>query len=117
MLTSPNGKRIKVRYHHWAFHLPMLRNHRGIVIGRNIWFKQGKEAVDESLLSHEMIHQEQMDRVGVISFYLIYLRDYFVNLLKIRNHRQAYLAIPFEREAYERESKVTSHADPESKTQ
>ncbi len=45
-----------------------------------------------------------MDRVGVFNFYRIYLQDYVINLLRYRNHDQAYRMIPFEQEAYARES-------------
>ena len=75
-----------------------------MVIGRTILFKDSECDVSPTMLRHERIHQEQMDRHGVVLFYFIYLRDYLVNLWRLRNHDAAYRSIPFEREAYERES-------------
>ncbi len=98
---SPRPPRL--RYRHWIFRLPLVRRYRGMVIGRMILFKQAEEDIGPSLLRHEMVHQEQMDRHGVAGFYLIYFRDYLVNLWRLRDHDAAYRAIPFEREAYRRE--------------
>jgi hypothetical protein len=62
------------------------------------------QAASERLIRHELIHQEQMKRHGVLLFYLIYLKDYSRNLWIYRDHDQAYANIPFEQEAYQRES-------------
>jgi hypothetical protein len=56
-----------------------------------------------TLLKHEMVHVEQIQRVGVFKFYLTYFIDYVINLFKYRNHQQAYLNIPYEVEAYKRQ--------------
>ena len=74
-----------------------------MVVGRNILFKGSESDVTPELLKHEMIHQEQMDRHGVLAFYAIYLKDYLRNLAKFRDHDEAYWNIPFEIEARERE--------------
>jgi hypothetical protein len=74
-----------------------------MVLGRTIVFKDGETEIPSTLLRHELIHLEQMDRSGVARFYLIYLRDYVVSLRRLRNHDTAYRNIPFEKEAYERE--------------
>jgi len=71
-------------------------------VGRQIWFKHAKENISETLLRHELVHQAQMTRVSVPLFYLIYLKDYFKNLIRYRNHSQAYHHIPFEIEARDR---------------
>lgn len=93
----------RVRYRHWIFKLPFVRNYRGMVVGRTILFKGDESEVSETLFRHEIIHQEQIDRHGIARFYLIYLRDYLVNLWRLRNHEAAYRNIPFEREAFERQ--------------
>jgi hypothetical protein len=56
-----------------------------------------------ALLRHEMIHQEQIHRNGIVRFYVIYFRDDLANRWRLRNHDASYRSIPFEREAYERE--------------
>ncbi len=47
-----------------------------------------------------------MTRHGILGFYLIYLKDYALNLWRYRNHDEAYENIPFELEAYAREGEV-----------
>ena len=94
----------RVRYRHWIFKLPLARNYRGMVMGRTILFKGDESDVSPTLLRHELIHQEQIDRHGIARFYLIYLRDYLLNLYRLRNHDAAYRNIPFEKEAFERQN-------------
>jgi hypothetical protein len=95
----------RARYRHWIFKLPLVRRYRGIVLGRTILFRDRETEIPLSLLQHELVHLEQIDRVGVARFYLIYLHDYLANLRCFRNHDAAYRNIPFEKEAYEREGR------------
>src|SRR5262249_22128642 len=58
-----------------------------------------------SLLIHETVHTLQYKNHGYIEFFRSYLFSYFTNLYYLRSWRQdarrhAYLAIPFEREAF-----------------
>jgi hypothetical protein len=94
---------LRVRYRHWVFRLPFVRNYRGMVVGRTILFKGDESEVSQTLFRHERIHQEQIDRHGIARFYLIYFRDYFFNLWRLRSHDAAYRNIPFEKEAFERQ--------------
>jgi hypothetical protein len=55
------------------------------------------------LLNHERIHLRQQLELLVLPFYIWYLLEYVVRLLQYHNHRQAYLNISFEREAYQNE--------------
>lgn len=77
-----------------------MKYYRGICLGRWILFKETKDRVAPELLAHEMVHQDQITRHGMIRFYCIYLKDYARNLWRFRNHRKAYREIPFEKEAY-----------------
>jgi hypothetical protein len=77
-----------------------------MVVGRTILFKSDESEVSQTLFRHELIHQEQIDRHGIVRFYLIYLRDYLLNLWRLRNHDAAYRNIPFEREAFERQCEI-----------
>jgi hypothetical protein len=85
------------------FNLPGMRRYHGMVVGRTMIFRGSESEISATLLRHELIHQEQIDRHGVARFYLIYFRDYLANLWRLRNHYGAYRNIPFEKEAYERE--------------
>lgn len=90
---------VKIKYRHWAFRLPLLRHYRGICLGRTILFKHGEEDISQTLLRHELAHQEQIAREGMLRFYAVYLRDYFRNLARYKSHWAAYRNIPFEVEA------------------
>jgi hypothetical protein len=59
---------------------------------------------DELLIRHESIHLRQEAELLIIPFYLLYLASYLFNLIKYKNHNQAYMAIYFEREAYANEA-------------
>ena len=89
---------MKIHKKSWLFKLPFLNQYGGIVLGRHAFFA-GEP--DDELIKHEMVHQKQMDKHGVFTFYVIYIKDYLKNLIKYRNHWDAYKNIPFEVEAYE----------------
>lgn len=101
----------RLRYRHWIFKLPLARNYRGMVMGRTILFKGDESEAPTTLFRHELIHQEQIDRHGIARFYFIYLRDYLINLWRLRDHDAAYRNIPFEREAFEREHEREAEQD------
>ncbi len=61
---------------------------------------------DRVLLDHEKIHLRQQLELLVIPFYLLYLLNYLLNLVKYKSHNAAYLNIVFEREAYSNENNV-----------
>lgn len=56
--------------------------------------------VSKRTLNHEKIHIQQQLELLVIPFYLIYLWDYLVGLVKYRDKDLAYENIRFEKEAY-----------------
>ena len=55
-------------------------------------------------IHHEKIHIRQQLEMLVLPFYIAYLGFYFYYRLKGNTHMQAYLRIPFEKEAYCEES-------------
>jgi hypothetical protein len=61
---------------------------------------------DKILLNHERIHLKQEVELLIIPFYILYLLNYFINLVIYRNHYKAYLNICFEREAYENDKNL-----------
>lgn len=52
------------------------------------------------LINHERIHHRQQLELLILPFYLVYLLNYLVNLIRYRNHYRAYKEIIFEREAF-----------------
>jgi hypothetical protein len=59
---------------------------------------------DEVLLNHERIHLRQQLELLVLPFYVLYLLNYLVNLIRYRKHHEAYMGISFEQEAYKMEA-------------
>lgn len=57
--------------------------------------------------NHEGIHTAQMKELGYVLFYLWYLVEWLVKLVKLRDGNKAYMAISFEREAYVNEKNIT----------
>ncbi len=72
----------------------------GMTLGHHILIVRGHET-DPKLVAHELVHVRQYAERGRVRFLTRYLLDYLGNLRRLRNHRQAYLAIPAEAEARE----------------
>ena len=56
--------------------------------------------MSESDINHEMIHTAQMKEMGYLLFYVWYLVEWLIKLVKLGDSNKAYRAISFEREAY-----------------
>jgi hypothetical protein len=54
-----------------------------------------------TLINHEQIHHRQQLELLVFPFYFFYFINYVFNLLRYKNHYQAYRHIVFEREAFD----------------
>ena len=52
------------------------------------------------LINHERIHIAQQRELFVLIFYLMYVFYWITGLIKFRNAKEAYMEIPFEKEAY-----------------
>lgn len=72
----------------------------GMTVGRFV-FLRGDRIHDRSttLLAHELVHVRQFAELGATRFLIAYVGSYLRNLVRMRNHREAYLAIPLEIEA------------------
>ena len=55
-------------------------------------------------VNHELIHTRQLLELAVLGFYLWYLVEWLIRFVKLRNAKQAYYNICFEREAYANEA-------------
>lgn len=94
-----------VKYEHWIFKIPPMHLYDAVVVGRTMLFRQKEKEVHPILIKHELVHQRQMDKHGVLKFYLIYVKDFLIQLVKHRNWFKAYYNIPFEVEAYKQQDK------------
>jgi hypothetical protein len=54
--------------------------------------------------NHEAIHTAQMKELLYVPFYVLYVLEWVWYLVRLRNANAAYLAISFEREAYDHEN-------------
>lgn len=61
---------------------------------------------DPILINHELIHMDQIKRLGVFKFYRNYLCEYWTYRKKGLTHDQAYRSISFEQEAYSNASNL-----------
>lgn len=68
-----------------------------------IFVRKGEELKDTGL-RHERIHTRQMREMLFIGFYLWYVMEWCIRLIRHRNAQRAYLAISFEREAYQNQN-------------
>lgn len=72
----------------------------GMTLRRLILVREdGDRTGGRRLLAHELVHVRQWKEHGTIGFLRRYVGAYLANLFRLRNHRAAYLAIPFEQEA------------------
>ncbi len=84
---------------------------QGMTVGRHVLLGRGHED-RPVLVAHELVHARQYAERGLVPFLARYLTDYLRNLLRLRSHRQAYLAIPAEVEARaEAKRWATAHPD------
>ena len=60
--------------------------------------------LDKRIMNHERIHIRQQVELLVLPFYVLYLIDYVIGLIKYRNRLLAYMNISFEKEAYKYDS-------------
>ena len=72
-----------------------------MTLGRTVLLRRGHTG-SRQLMAHELVHVQQWDRLGAAAFLARYLSAYGRNLVRLRRHRPAYLAIPLEVEARER---------------
>ena len=61
---------------------------------------------DVVLLNHEKIHLRQQIELLIIGFYIWYVVEFLIRILKYKTWSEAYLNISFEREAYQKENNL-----------
>lgn len=75
----------------------------GMAIFPFIIIKDKRMKTDPVLVNHERIHFRQQLELLIMPFYLLYLLNYLVNLIRYKNHYLAYFNLFFEKEAYAHE--------------
>lgn len=73
-----------------------------------IFFAHDEEySMKYRIIAHEMVHIEQVRRLGFLKMYWLYLVDYLRLRLTGKNHFDAYLALTLEAEAYDKQDSMT----------
>jgi hypothetical protein len=83
------------------------KGYLGITLFPFVFLKSSDLKHRKFLINHENIHLRQQLELLVIPFYLIYLVEFFIRLIKYRNWKLAYKNISFEREAYKNEKNLS----------
>lgn len=65
-----------------------------------ILLRDEKMKDNSTLINHEKIHLRQQAELLILPFFIWYVFEYFLRLIQYKSHKQAYLNISFEREAY-----------------
>ncbi|MBT0572526.1 hypothetical protein OKE68_11625 [Riemerella anatipestifer] len=77
------------------------RGYTAMAVFPFIFLKKKEYQSNRYLLNHEKIHLRQQLELLILPFFVWYGLNYLWNLIKYKNHRQAYRNIIFEQEAYE----------------
>ena len=101
MYLSERRVHVRVGFPWWLRPF-LMRGVDAITIGRRIYMT----GEDETLLRHELVHVQQIARVGVIRFYSRYVIEYIRNRRSGMSSHEAYANISFEKEALDAESHI-----------
>lgn len=91
---------IKERYYH---PLATLMKADAVTVGETVYYRMGPEDIRDSLRVHEAVHVWQYKSLGIPLFLIIYAYDYLRGRFKGKDHRDSYLGIDFEKQAFELE--------------
>lgn len=96
-------------YYPWWLRSFVSRGTAAITVGRRIYVRAVPDAGDFGrLIRHEIEHVRQINRLGVIRFYVRYGIEYLQNIRAGMNAHDAYRSISFEREAFAAEEAAGS---------
>lgn len=107
MTAEPSPGRARIRVGFPFLLAPFLRRSvLAITLGRTVWIhprvlERGPDAL-KLLVEHELVHVAQYQRDGFFPFLLRYLSEYLRGRWMGRSHYEAYRAVSYEREAWEK---------------
>jgi hypothetical protein len=91
--------RVRTGYPWWLRRL-LMRDVVAITLGRRIYLGgQLTGNALERLLRHELAHVRQINRLGIVRFYVLYATEFLRHFWRVRSIHRAYTMISFEREA------------------
>ena len=93
--------RAKVRAFPFWLRPFLMRGVVAITLGRRVYVAASvAEGEIEPLLRHELVHVQQIARLGIVRFYWRYLREYVALRRSGLSSAEAYQRISFETEAF-----------------
>ncbi|PYQ46930.1 MAG: hypothetical protein DMF59_20245 [Acidobacteria bacterium] len=102
-MRLPDGVIVRYRFPWWLRPF-LLRGVVGITLGRRIYV-EGDDPV--RTLRHELVHMQQIARLGLLCFYWRWIREYLGQRFRGASADQAYRRISFEIEAFAAEREET----------
>lgn len=81
------------------------KGYNGLAVYPFVVLKRRALKLDKVVVNHEKIHLRQQIELLILPFYIWYLIEFFIRLIKYKNWHLAYHNISFEKEAYSNESK------------
>lgn len=79
------------------------RKYNGMAIYPFIFVKSRSSANNSILINHERIHLKQQVELLWVFFFVWYIIEFLIHLIKLKNWNKAYHNISFEKEAYQNE--------------
>ncbi len=84
----------------WWLRPLLMKSVVAITIGKRVYFSALLPVEEhERILRHERVHVQQMARIGILRFFVRYLREYLTNRRAGMTPHDAYRRISFEQEA------------------
>ena len=81
----------------------LAKRFNGVVLWPFLVVRSKSSTKDQVFMNHERIHFKQQQELLIIPFYLWYLIEFLVRLVRHKSFDTAYRMISFEREAYAQE--------------
>ena len=88
----------------WFFPVGGISLFPFIILRRKL--KGSNSRLADIVINHETIHFQQAVELLFVGFYILYLLNFLVNLIRYRNVDKAYETILFEKEAYGNENNL-----------
>lgn len=76
---------------------------RGLTVFPFVFVKNEAEKLNEAFLNHEKIHIRQQLELLIVPFFIWYGAEFLIRFMQLKDKKRAYLAVSFEKEAYENE--------------
>ena len=80
------------------------KGYRGLTIFPFVFLRNKTEVTNAVLINHEKIHIRQQLELLILPFFVWYGIEFLIRLLILKDKKQAYMNISFEKEAYQNEN-------------